>query len=82
MKNVDVDVEAIAEVIAGLGGRFTTKDVSTDPKVVDAHPGCDGRELNAAVGRVLSTQRGNLGIEFLDAGPGNALWRCVAKGPV
>jgi hypothetical protein len=81
MKNEEIDRRALATVIADLGARFRTKDVAEDPRVVAEHPGADVGELNTAVGRVLSSFRGELGIELVDASTSNAMWRQVGSPP-
>lgn len=64
MGSNDISLYTLKEVVASLGHGFSTKDVSEDIRMKQAHPNLkDQRNYHAFVGRALSEHRAQLEID-------------------
>lgn len=64
MGSNDILLDELKEVVAGLGQVFTTRDVSEDIRMKQAHPNLTGHShYHAFVGRALSVHRAQLEID-------------------
>ncbi|MDO9545665.1 MAG: hypothetical protein Q7J07_02810 [Pelolinea sp.] len=64
MSRKDILLDKLKEVVADLGQVFTTKDVSEDIRMKQAHPNLkDQRNYHAFVGGALSDHRAQLEID-------------------
>lgn len=64
MGRIDVSFHVLKQVVDDLGIVFTTKDVSEDPRMLNAHRHLtDHRNYHAFVGGALSDHRARLGID-------------------
>ena len=69
MSYEDIKIRVLREVVADLGPTFVTKDVSEDPRMVQAHLDLVDHSLyHAFVGRALSIHRVILEIDEIQKG--------------
>jgi len=72
-----VNIRIAKKVISGLGDQFSTRDVSEDQRMLDAHPSLRlHSHYHAFVGTALSVNRGTLGINNEEgrSGARGAVW--------
>lgn len=79
MGRTDIKVKVLREVIADLGQEFSTKDVSEDERMINAHP-FDVRHshYHAFVGGAISDNRGALNVKEVRKGSKRgSIWRKI-----
>ena len=79
MSRKDISLYILKEVVAGLGQVFTTKDVSEDIRMKQAHPNLvDHQQYHGFVGGALSDHRAQLEIDEIKKNtPRGSRWKKI-----